>query len=419
MGLLKEVTNEQARAKIAAFGEQGSGKTTTLALIAIGLSKTYHNSAPVACMDTENGADFLKPIFAAEGVKFLAIKSGAFKDMVPALREAQESGCCAFIMDSVTHTWKELVESYCARKAAMLKRASYDPNWLVDAKPIKEEWARWTHAFLNSNIHCLVAGRAGMVWEQVYNEDKGKMEPTAVGTKMKSEGEFGYEPNLLFEMEAVRVETNGRKKGGYFNHKINVLKDRARFLNGKSFECKDINVYKVGDYKKVFAFFEPHLKFLNIGGTQKAISSETSEDLFDGNGNTEARKYMQSKKIALEEIENLMGVVLWPGTNTDMKRIKLAVMQALWGVRSWSAVEGMPLRNIENGLWALHEFEKAAIDAQPEGEGILKLVGECIAKVAKPGYAPGRATEEDDENDFPGAQSVTSTSDAVDKAAAK
>src|SRR5229473_6672290 len=101
MGLLKEVTNEQARAKIAAFGEQGSGKTTTLALIAIGLSKTYHNSAPVACMDTENGADFLKPIFAAEGVKFLAIKSGAFKDMVPALREAQESGCCAFIMDSV------------------------------------------------------------------------------------------------------------------------------------------------------------------------------------------------------------------------------------------------------------------------------------------------------------------------------
>jgi hypothetical protein len=353
-------------------------------------------------------------------VKFLAIKSGAFKDMVPALREAQESRCCAFIMDSVTHTWKELVESYCAKKAALLKRPSYDPNWLMDSKPIKEEWARWTHAFLNSNIHCLVAGRAGMVWEQVYNEDKGKMEATAVGTKMKSEGEFGYEPNLLFEMESIRVETDGRKKGGHFNHKLNILKDRARFLNGKSFEFKDINVYKVGDYKKVFAVFEPHLRFLNIGGTQKAISSETSEDLFDGNGNSEARQYMQSKKIALEEIENLMGVVLWPGTGTDMKRVKLSAMQTLWSVRSWSAVEGMSLRNLENGLWALQEYEKAAIDAQPEGEGVLKLLGECVAKVAKAGYAPGRAAEEaDDENDFPGAGPATSSDAHVDRAAAK
>lgn len=396
MGLLKEVTNEQARAKIAAFGEQGSGKTTTLALIAIGLSKTYHNSAPVAMMDTENGADFLKPIFAAEGVKFVAVKSGAFKDMVPALREAQEAGCCAFIMDSVTHTWKELVESYCARKAQQFKRPSYDPNWLIDAKPIKEEWAHWTNAFLNSNIHCLVAGRAGMVWEQVYNEDKGKMEAMAVGSKLKSEGEFSYEPNLLFEMEAVRVETNGRKKGGHFNHKLNILKDRARFLNGKSIEFKDINVYKAGDYKRVFAFFEPHFRFLNIGGTQKAISSENSEDLFDGNGNGEARQYAQAKEIALEEIENAMGVVLWPGQTSDMKKIRLSVMKELWGVRAWSAVKAMSLRQVENGLWALREFEKAATDVQPDSEeAVLLLLRECIAKVNKPGYALGCEQEED------------------------
>src|SRR5688572_11638418 len=125
MGLLKEVTNEQARAKVGAFGHQGSGKTTTLALLAIGISKTYHDGAPIAMMDTEAGADFLKPLFDAEGIKLYVHKSGAFADMTKVLREAEGMGCCAFIMDSVTHTWRELVEAYCSAKAAAYHRESY------------------------------------------------------------------------------------------------------------------------------------------------------------------------------------------------------------------------------------------------------------------------------------------------------
>jgi hypothetical protein len=44
--LLQEVSNEQARAKVGAFGRQGSGKTTTLALLAIGVSRPITRAHP-------------------------------------------------------------------------------------------------------------------------------------------------------------------------------------------------------------------------------------------------------------------------------------------------------------------------------------------------------------------------------------
>lgn len=392
-GLLKEVQNEQARAKVGLFGSQGSGKTTTAALLAIGVSKKFHDGAPVAMMDTENGSDYLKPIFDAEGVKFMVLKSGAFSDMVKVLREAEKIGCCAFVMDSVTHTWRELIDTYCAGKARQYNKSSYSPQF-QDWKDIKAEWAVWTYAFLNAPLHCFIAGRAGYEYE--YQEaDNGKKELIKGDTKMKAEGEFGYEPSLLIEMETERRQVSDKHKGGSFVHIAHVLKDRARSLNGKSFEFPDINNYKPGDYKKVFACFAPHFSFLNITAEQRAMLPNTSEELFDeANGDSQYRQRQQSKKIALEEIENLMGVVLFPGTTNEAKRIKLSVLQTLFGVRSWTAVEGMNLKQIEDGLWALQEFETAAKDAEPNGiDEIERLIGECVKKTSKPGYAPGRGPE--------------------------
>src|SRR5512138_2923191 len=107
MALLKRATVEQAAAKLGIFGPQGSGKTTTAALIAIGLSKTYHGGKPVAFMDTENGSDYLVPIFEAEGVELVVVKSRSFQDMKAMVREAEEMGCCAGLIDSYTHPWQE------------------------------------------------------------------------------------------------------------------------------------------------------------------------------------------------------------------------------------------------------------------------------------------------------------------------
>jgi hypothetical protein len=375
-GLLKEVQNEQARAKVGAFGSQGSGKTTTLALLALGVSKTFHGGAPVAMMDTENGSDYLKPIFDAECVKLLVHKSGAFSDMAKVVREAAQIGCCAFIMDSITHTWRELVESYCAAKAKKYNIQDYDPQF-SDWKDIKKEWGTWTAVFLNAPLHCFIAGRAGYEYEFQIN-DKGKKELVKGDSKMKTEGEFGYEPSLLIEMEAIRNDTNKQHKGGSLTHIAHVLKDRARFLNGKQFEFADINEYKPGDWVDVYGPFEPHFSFLNIGGTQKAIGGNTSADLFDANGDGDRSRRMKEKTIACEEITATMQL-LWPGQSAGDKAIRIRVLQAIFDTRSWSQVEGLPLEKLQFGLETLRRYEQKCKDTPglDTEEGILNLIGIC------------------------------------------
>jgi ABC-type iron transport system FetAB ATPase subunit len=45
--LFEPISVNQTSVKIGAFGPQGSGKTTTLFLLALGLSLTYHDGAPI------------------------------------------------------------------------------------------------------------------------------------------------------------------------------------------------------------------------------------------------------------------------------------------------------------------------------------------------------------------------------------
>jgi hypothetical protein len=379
---LREVSNEQARAKVGAFGRQGSGKTTTLALLAIGVSKTYHNGAPVAMMDTENGSDYLKPIFDKEGVKLLVVKSGAFADMVPVLHQAEEKGCCAFIMDSVTHTWNELKESYAEAMAKKYKLTDYDLQF-QDWSAIKKEWSFWTTVFLNSSLHCFIAGRAGYEYEYVTNE-KGKRELIKGDSKLKAETDFGYEPSLLIEMETERRKTTKKHTGGAFVHLAHILKDRARSLNGKTFEFPDINDYKAGDYKKVFDVFAPHFGFLNIAGTQRAIGGNTSEELFDSNGDGQYYAMKRRREVALEELENTMKV-LWPGTSGNMQKVKILVLDKLFNTRSWTKVTQLKPEEIEHANNVLHIFELRTANAPRDDEAVVAAAFEQIFSAAQPG----------------------------------
>jgi len=115
--LLKEATvNEQGSAKMAWFGPQGSGKTMSALQTAIGLSHNFHKDAPIAFFDTEKGSDFARPICEAEGIKLLRVKSRAFADLLQTLKEAEQQGACSLIVDSMSHVWTEIMDSFCRQK---------------------------------------------------------------------------------------------------------------------------------------------------------------------------------------------------------------------------------------------------------------------------------------------------------------
>lgn len=366
MGILKPVAVEQAAAKIGVFARQGAGKTTTSALILIGLSKTFHAGAPITMLDTENGSDYLKPIFDVEGVELQVAKSRAFTDMRQALREAEAMKACGFLVDSYTHPWTELTDAFKARS----KRKRLEFHHMAD---LKSQWRLWTDQMLASPCHVILAGRLGFEWDK-EDDGEGGSDLVKLGSKMKGESEAGYEPSLLIEMEAIQSDEGRMKKSkakkGTISHHCYVLKDRWRALNGRTFQFTDINDYKAGDYKKVFDAFRPHFDKLAIGGTQRALEpGRNSEALFSGpEGQSEFAERQKRTAIALEEIKE-MASAIWPGQSAADKKARQSVLESIFGTLSWTAVEGKPVTELEDGVAILTMIREAARDeSKPIGD---------------------------------------------------
>jgi hypothetical protein len=381
VGLLKEIAIEQVAAKVGLFGIQGSGKSLTALLLALGLSKKFHGGAPIAMHDTEGASDFLEPIAKIEGVKVLRHKSTSFADMVTVLREAESTGCCVFIQDTVSRTWTELVDAIGKKKN--VKRLEFQ-HW-AEVKGLWRE--RFVDRYMVSPLHCIVVGRAGDTYDTVEDVETGKRSQERSGTKMSAEKEFGYEPNLLIEMEGRRMpnaEATGKKRrvrnaGGRIIHYAHVLKDRSRALNGLSLEFKDINHYQKGDYLKVFDAFAPHWAFLNIGqapaGTVDIKSS--SANLFDADGPGAPRvDWGKRRDIAAEEIAGILAH-LFPGQDANSKRIRQSLLHEQFDTFSWTAIESMSVERLEEAVEVLRVFKSAAatssVASPDDAVALLKL----------------------------------------------
>jgi len=365
MSLLKKAVNEQAFLKAGALGFAGSGKTTTASLLAIGIAKRLADGKPVAFFDTETGSDFLIPKFAAEGVELLVVKSTAFPDLLEAGKEA-EAACSVLIVDSITHVWSELNEAQLkavnagrkAKRLAPIKKLEFQ-----HMAEVKRTWGQWTTFYLNSRLHIIVCGRAGYEWEWEADEETGKKELTKVGTKMKVESEFGFEPSLLIEMERV---PKGSAAGAGWLHRAHILKDRTDTINGKAFDFeKPAKAYKAGDYGQTFKKFEPVFAALNIGGTHIAVDqTRTNDGVFDEQGDSESTRRAKRVTIALEEIQGAL-VALWPGQDAASKAMKMAAIEALFQTRSWSKVESLALETLIARLKTLRAYESELAD-QPK-----------------------------------------------------
>lgn len=375
MSLLKKAVNEQAFLKAGFLGFAGSGKTTTASLLGIGIAKRLADGRPVAFFDTETGSDFLIPKFQADGVELFTVKSCAFKDLLDAGREA-ESACSVLIVDSITHIWNELNEAQLAAVNAGLKKKGKQPLRKLEFQhmaEVKRTWAAWTSFFLNSKLHIIVCGRAGFEWEWEVNDETGKKELTKVGTKMKVESEFGFEPSLLVEMERV---SKGADAGAGWIHRAHILKDRTDTVNGKAFDFeKPPKVYKAGDYMRTFKPFAQVFDALNIGGAHVAIdTTRTNDGIFDEQGDSESTRRVKRVTIALEEIQAAL-VALWPGQDAASKQMKMAAVETLFHTRSWTAVESKPLETLEDKLKVLRAYENELKDHAKPTEPSAVIAG--------------------------------------------
>lgn len=333
MALFKKAEMTSAFLKMGLLGFAGSGKTYTATKTAIGLIAHMRDAGlplgnkPMFFLDTETGSDWVKSEIEASGTPLFTAKTRAFSDLMMALDEAERESSL-LLVDSITHFWTELCESY--QKARKRTRGLEFQDWAF----LKKEWRRFTDRFINGNLHVIICGRAGYEYDY-FEDDTGKKQLQKTGVKMRAETEFGYEPSLLVEMDR-HTDLNSR----IVTRTATILKDRSRLIDGKSFTNPG------------FKDFLPHIRFLNIGGAHIGVdTSRTSErDIPADGGRDKNRIY---RRIVIDEIQSLL-VEHFPGQTADEKRTKQALLREHFSA-SWTEIEElMSLPLLREGFDSLY-----------------------------------------------------------------
>lgn len=350
MTMLKKAENKMAYAKVGIYGDAGSGKTVTAALLAIGLHRYAKLEKPVGMFDTEPGASFIIPLFKKAGIEFMVYdESRALVDLMAFMREAEQT-CSIAIMDSITHVWRDVQESYLKKINAANEEKRKPKIFRLEFhhwNAIKPEWSKFTNLYLHSKLHAIVCGRAGSIYEYQEN-DKGKKELITIGTKMATEKEMGYEPSLLVEM--LKHHDDGR-----IVNRALVEKDRSMNYNGMDFDFSDKALKEwlanPESLPQPFTTFIKHFESLNLGGEHfGSMRERDSTELFTADGDNGWSKESRERQIWSEEIKGLMIKHNLDGTSADVKKRRMDLLQQVFSTMSWTAIENMRSERIKEGF---------------------------------------------------------------------
>ncbi len=339
MSLFKKSVNDQAYLKMGILGFAGTGKTRTASNMAIGLHKMLVDRnlspKPIYFLDTETGSDWVNPYFKKAGIELFVAKTRAFTDLLTATKEAQKEASI-LIVDSISHFWKEIVDTFLRKKSERIGKKIHRMEF-QDWATVKAEWAQFTDAYVNSQLHIIMCGRAGYEYDYFENDD-GKKELEKTGIKMKAETELGFEPSLLVLMERdMDMDT----KTVYRTAKI--MKDRSDTIDGKEFK------------NPTFESFLPHVMSLNLGGVHVGVDiTRTSDDLIGVDGKTDYEREMKEKAIVLDEIESAL-ISIYPGQTKEEKKAKLDLLDKHFYSKSWERIKTMALVDLKKGYQALND----------------------------------------------------------------
>ena len=342
---MNEAANQQVGIKASFVGPTGSGKSFTAALLALGLAKHYEDRRPVGFFDTHGQSDFYEDIFRLEGVPLVSARGRSFAEMRTALTHCESEGFSGLIIDSYEDPWREL-------NAALRRRAGMTGRRLQihHRDELAAIWSLWVARFVSSPLHIFLVGR-------LTHDD-----PDDETTTSKPRGQTaGAEAHLIVEMDVLHhplAHVKTRRRGSQV-HTCYVVKDRSMRLNGQTFRFRDVNDYREGDYKRVLDAFGPHIEALrdSTNTPPPTFNSVTSDELFVP-GTADADAYQQARriKIAIEEIEGVYGA-LWPGRTNQEGLLKNAATEALFGTRSWTAVEQLPASLVEHAAFTMRGLE--------------------------------------------------------------
>ena len=323
--------------KASVDGTHGSGKSGTTARLAVGISKELYHCAPVLVADSEERWRFYeKTIFAPEGVPLIRMDGSTLLGIQKAIASVEKHGACVFVADQLTTPWKDGLKafSYADGELTFNRRQQLMNQWL----PIIQN-------FRYGKFHAICCGRIGFEWENVFDEESGRVKLTQGNTKFNAGGgeNFGYEADLELEMRRnKRRVLSLLRTGTSMEYVCSVIKDAAAgILNGEQFVFPgQKGLYKPGDYKAVFQAFRAYLKFMATIDAPTPVTTAATSDLLIA-GKTPWAANQSEKKALLEELDANL-TMCFPSGEGKSKLSKMfhdLTLEYLNGFISWSRME--------------------------------------------------------------------------------
>lgn len=322
--------------KTSADGLNGSGKTCTIAQLALGLSKEYGEGRAVHVFDSsDRWAAWKLLMFDPEKIPLVITCGNSIAALQETMDRAQQDSCAVFVGDDLTVPWMEGIASFAYANGAM----PFDRR-----QQLVNEWNRFVHPFQLGDFHSLACGRLGYQWERIEDEQTGDRELTQGDSKFNAGGgqNFGYDCVLELEMRRRKRRFMGLLRGKTsMEYVCDVIKDANGILNGQQFVFSDFDKhgYQLGDYKKVLDCFRPHIEFRQRLEISRRSQASSRELLISGK--TAWGKDQTERKNLLEELDANLGMCFPSGEGKSKlaKMFRDLTLEALNGFISWSRME--------------------------------------------------------------------------------
>lgn len=352
---LQPLGTGQGFLKAGFLGFQGSGKTYTATLLACHVKLRFGLDGPIVFYDTEGGSTYVAPLVETlTGSELIGVRARSFDDLVEAHTEAQKIGAACFLADSVTHPWRELCDAHLMGVNEKRARKNMRPRTnlvMKDWSVLKSRWNdAWTTPYLNAPMHSIICGRAGYEYDHTEDEESGQKGIEKSGIKMKTEGEFGFEPSLLTFMERTQELDGNTPK---VRRQAVVLKERFGAMDARVGAFDSLGD-PVAEMEAVADFFAPHLDRLSPGAHAPVDNEIKSVTNSDAEGDSDWSREKKQRAIFCEEIQGEL-LSKWPGQTAKEKKAKADTIEAAFKTRSWTAIENMSSDQLSAGLDRIRE----------------------------------------------------------------
>ena len=348
------------KARLALTGPSGSGKTYTALSIGTGL---LPEGGTLGVIDTERGsASKYAGLFTFKTMKLPSFEPQA---LIRALAVAAARGIDVIIIDSLTHFWSgrggALAQVDAKTKASNSKNA-FTTGW-KDVSPLLLDMV---DAILSYPGHVICTMRVKTEWV-IQENDRGKKEPTKVGTKLDQREGMDYEFDLVGALNQDHMMTIDKSR--YPTIEVGSAHDRPDFAFGQTIaqwlDDGEGNAMTVMDY--VAAAIDPE---------------QTPQALLDMLTDVESRGLLGAAVLDLGRQATSLGVLIkLMGSGARVRDVQTSADD----LRSLHArlAQGDRLKELVPGL-----------DGHPTAIGdLIKFVGPTRAAAATTTAAQGGATE--------------------------